>query len=133
MPRNPKLFIPNRPYLATSRTECGIYFTPSPFMNMIIEGILAKAVATHAVDLCDYYFGGNHFHMIAIPRDPLDFPLFFKYIKQETAHAINRLIGSSSSWRAGRSPVTGARYFFSWYTQISSIYKTGVFSWPSGS
>jgi hypothetical protein len=35
----------------------------------------------------------NHFHLLLIPIDPDNIPLFVKYVKQELAHAVNRLRG----------------------------------------
>lgn len=93
MPRNLKLFVPNKPYLITSRTECGLYFLPTEFMNILLEGIIAKAANEYEVDICHYYWTMNHFHMILIPREVEALPKFVKYIKQESSHYINRLLG----------------------------------------
>lgn len=93
MPRNPKLFIPNKPYFITSRTECGLPFIPTEFMNAIIKGILVSAANKYKVDICHYYWAPNHFHLIVVPRDLEALPKFIKYLKQESAHAVNRILG----------------------------------------
>lgn len=117
MPSNPKLFIPNKPYLITSRTESGLYFIPTEFMNDILMGILATAAQRYEVDVCHYYWTTNHFHLILIPRMTNAIPKFMKYIKQESSHAINRLLGRR------RRTVWCARYDSPIVLTASSIAK----------
>ena len=35
----------------------------------------------------------NHIHLVIIPKDPADFCSFLEYLKRETAHAVNKLLG----------------------------------------
>ena len=47
----------------------------------------------YEVEICHYIFMGNHFHMILRVINPEHVQAFFRYIKSESAHAINRLLG----------------------------------------
>ena len=146
MPRNPKLFVPHKPYFITSRTESGLPFIPTEFMNRILNGILATAASRYMIDICHYYWAANHFHMVVVARNPEDVPLFMKYIKQESAHSINRLLGrekrtvwcSSYDSPVLLTPETVIKYIGYLYTNperdkiIDSVDNyTGVCSWKA--
>jgi len=62
-------------------------------MNLLLEGILARAAAMYDVTICHYIFMANHFHLIGVIGDPSEAPAFMRYVKGEIAHAINRLLG----------------------------------------
>ena len=94
--------------LITSRTEEGSPFAPVKYINQIIESSIAKAQEKYPVNIICYCFSVNHFHKLIQVIDPETVPEFIRYIKQETAHAINRLLGrrSKTVWKKGYdSPV----------------------------
>jgi REP element-mobilizing transposase RayT len=62
-------------------------------MNFLIWGILARAKQLYDVKVCHFLFMANHFHMMLVVSNPDDVPGFVGYVKAETAHAINQLIG----------------------------------------
>lgn len=65
---------------------------PTANMNLLIKGILARALENYPVKLCDYIFMANHLHMILIVKDPDDAKNFVGFIKAEITHAINRML-----------------------------------------
>ncbi|MDR2338181.1 MAG: transposase [Deltaproteobacteria bacterium] len=77
----------------TSRVEQDLPFTTCKLINTAIWGILARASTLWDISVCHFLFMSNHFHLIAVVRDPSHVPMFIKQIKQETAAAINRLTG----------------------------------------
>ena len=93
MPRNRKYYRHNDCILATSRTEEGLPFVASLVMNMIIWGILAKARSMYQIKICHAVFMANHFHMMLVVDNPEHVSEFLRYVKSETAHAVNRLLG----------------------------------------
>ena len=62
-------------------------------MNLIIEGVLAKATRDYEIDVNHSIFMANHFHMIVTVINPDDVKEFYRYVKGEIAHAVNRLLG----------------------------------------
>lgn len=88
-----KYFPHNSIIFCSSRVEEGLPLVCAHNMNFIINGILAKATSIYEVELCHYIFMGNHFHMILRVINPEHIQAFFRYIKTEIAHAINRLLG----------------------------------------
>lgn len=93
MPRNRKLFIHNTVVLLTARTEEGLPFWPSLYMNFILWGILARARNLYQVRVCHFIFMANHLHLLGVVDDPAQLDDFMRYIKTESAHAVNRLWG----------------------------------------
>lgn len=87
-----KIYLRSNPCFVTSRVESGLPLVPASHMNVIVEGIIAKAKKLYPVKLSSYLFMANHFHMSFVPLDPEDASRFVKYIKAESAHAINRLL-----------------------------------------
>jgi REP element-mobilizing transposase RayT len=88
-----KYFPHNSVLFCTSRTEEGLPIVCTHNMNFIIWGIMAKATEVYNIDLCHFIFMGNHFHFILRVINPEDVQGFIRYVKSETAHAINRLLG----------------------------------------
>ena len=98
-----QVFISNKPYFITSRTQEGLPLVCSTPMNMIIQGVVAKAQELYPVRLCHYKFMANHFHIIFVALDPTNASSFVGYIKTELAHAINHMLGREKRtiWDAG--------------------------------
>jgi len=90
MPR--KLYLSSKPCFVTSRIQSGLPLVPNSLINATLEGILAKAKILYPVRLSHYLFMANHFHLTFVPLDPEDASSFIKYVKAESAHAINRLL-----------------------------------------
>ena len=93
MPQNRKYYIHNNTHLITARTEEGLPFVPTHFLNLIIWGILAKARTLYQVKVCHFVFMANHFHMLLVVDNPEHTSSFVGYVKCETAHAVNKLLG----------------------------------------
>lgn len=108
MPSNPKLYIPGGVHFITFRTEQGLPFVAAEHVKLILEGILARATERYNVTLCHYIWMGNHVHLIIVVRDPEAVAEFLCYLKTESAHAVNRMLGNrrKTVWCAGSdSPV----------------------------
>ena len=103
MPNNLKLFLPNCVYFVTTRIASGLPLIPAPFMQEILLGILARAVAFYPVTISDLIVMGNHLHLIAVTNNSTSLNLFMRFLKTESAHAINRLLGKvkGSVWEEG--------------------------------
>ena len=88
-----KFILPQSLILVTFRTEEGLPFVPLPFMNEIIWSAIAKAQYLYPVTICGFNFEANHAHFLLYVTNPELIPLFVGYVKQETSHALNRLLG----------------------------------------
>ena len=88
-----KFFIKDSLYLITFRTEDGLPLPATPYIKTILNSILARAGEIYNVELCHYIFMSNHPHMLVRVDRPETIPGFVGYIKRESAHAINRLLG----------------------------------------
>lgn len=79
--------------MTSARTEEGLPFLPIEFINEIIWSNLAKAQNLFGQEISEVMVEANQFHFILKVTDPESLPKFIGYFKQETAHAINRLLG----------------------------------------
>ncbi len=93
MPRNPKLFISDTLIEISSRIQEGLPFVPNKLTYFIIGNILARAQTLYPATIVAYSFMQNHFHLILVVQDPQNVPDFIEYLKRESAHALNRLLG----------------------------------------
>lgn len=103
MPSNPKLYLPNKICFFTSRIEEGLPLVAAEHVKLILEGILARATEKYNISLCHHSWMGNHFHMLTRIRDPEAAAQFLCFVKTESAHAVNRLLGRNrhTVWCAG--------------------------------
>lgn len=99
----PKLFLHGETYFITFRTEEDLPFVAIPLINEILWSIVAKAQGLYSQELVALTVEPNHCHSILRCLDPETVPAFIGYIKQESAHAINALIGRKKKtiWAAG--------------------------------
>jgi REP element-mobilizing transposase RayT len=108
MPRNRKYFANKTVLFVTSRAEEGLPFPCNAVMNLILWGILARAREKHQIKVCHFIFLANHLHMLLVVENPEHVSSFVGYIKCESAHAVNRLLGrrKRTIWEDGYdSPV----------------------------
>lgn len=78
-----------------SSTQSGLPLAAVAYVTLLIEGILAQATTLYPVTICHYVFMANHFHMIIVVQDPEKVQDFVGYVKQEIAHVLNRLCGTT--------------------------------------
>lgn len=88
-----KLFLPNTVVFVTFRTEEGLPLVPLKFINKIIKSALGRAYELYQVEVVAVTFESNHCHLIIRVTNPELVSPFVGYVKQEIAHALNRLIG----------------------------------------
>ena len=92
MPSAPKLFISGTTISVSFRTKEGLPFVPVSFINEIIWSNLAKAQSKYPVKIIWITFEANHAHMLLRVTNPELISAFVGYVKQETSHALNRLL-----------------------------------------
>ncbi len=93
MPRNRKCIIHNSLVEVCFRTEEGLPFVATPYMRVIMTSVLAAAQNMFPVTICHGVLMPNHVHLLLVVKDPEDFKDFICYVKRESAHGINRLLG----------------------------------------
>ena len=93
MPSNNKIAIHNMPYFITTRCQENIPFTACVLVNFLLWSILARARQKYDLRISAAMFMGNHMHMLVVTDDPAQLASFVGYVKRETAHAINDLLG----------------------------------------
>jgi len=93
MSRLRKIFIHDALYELYFRLERGLPLVATCYMKLILKGIFAQAQNMYPVKICGLQVMGNHVHALAIAIDPSVFDSFVEYVKRESAHAINRLLG----------------------------------------
>jgi REP element-mobilizing transposase RayT len=64
---------------------------PSRDLVEIIDGPLARCVRLHAVDVVEYVFLSNHFHLLAVARDSEALSDFMEYLNGNLAKEAGRL------------------------------------------
>jgi REP element-mobilizing transposase RayT len=103
----------------TSSVQEGLPMVATPYMELLIEGILAAAQELYPVTICGYCFMANHFHILLVVQNPENVYKFIGYLKGELAHAINLLLGRNqrSVWMAGYDSPTVLDYKKAWDSQ----------------
>ena len=103
MPKLRKYFPHNSVVFITTRVQEGIPLPPSYVINAILWGILSEARSKYQVRICHFAFMGNHLHLLLMVDNPEHVSEFMRYVKAETSHAINRLLGRDKRtiWEEG--------------------------------
>lgn len=103
MSRTRKLFLHNRVYFVTFRTESGLPLVAHGYMKRILQSILARAAELYPVTIGDFIIMGNHIHIMILIQDPTIVDQFIRYFKTESAIAINLLLGrrKHTVWEEG--------------------------------
>ncbi|HEX6904803.1 MAG TPA: transposase, partial [Thermoanaerobaculia bacterium] len=78
----------------TCRTIHGRFlFTPSPELNDVIVGVLARAQRLHPVDICSPVFMSNHMHLLLRVPNAKRLSDFMQYASSNLAREVSRLTG----------------------------------------
>lgn len=93
MPNNRKIFIRGSLVELCFRTEVDLPFVATPYIQLIIKSILARAQSLYPLTLCHALLMSNHPHLLVKVDNPRDIKNFVAYFKRESAHAINRFLG----------------------------------------
>ena len=103
MSRNRKCFIHGTVVELCFRTEEGLPLSPNPFIIQIILSTLAAAQTLYPVTIVAFLVMPNHIHLLVVVENPEAVPGFARYVKRETAHAINHLLGrrKRTIWEEG--------------------------------
>lgn len=88
--------VAQRPYFVTARTmHSRFLLKPDPIVNQMIGAILARGVRLHGVQLFDFVFTSNHFHMIIAAPNAVCFSSFMQYLLSNIAIKVGRFF----NWR----------------------------------
>ncbi len=80
----------------TCRTIHGRFLLlPSPLLNQIIIGALARALRRYEVICCGFSFLANHYHLLVVVDDARQLARFMNYFQSKLARETGRLYG----WR----------------------------------
>jgi REP-associated tyrosine transposase len=80
-----------------------LLFRPSPLMNQIIIGTLARAKQRHQVQVCFFVGVSNHMHILLWVEDAQGLAKFMAYFQSKLAREVGRLTG----WK---EKIFGRRY-----------------------
>jgi len=80
-----------------------LLFRPSPLMNQIIIGTLARAKQRHQVQVCFFVGVSNHMHLLLWVEDARGLAKFMRYFLSKLAREVGRLTG----WK---EKIFGRRY-----------------------
>lgn len=77
----------------------------TPYMEVILKGIIVTAFSKYNIELLAVVVMGNHMHLLVRVINPEDFDDVVCYIKRESSHAINNLLGRRrhTVWQEGYS------------------------------
>ncbi|MEZ5331858.1 MAG: hypothetical protein R2991_07345 [Thermoanaerobaculia bacterium] len=64
---------------------------PSPALNSIVVGALARASRRHGVGIVDYRVLSNHFHLLVVCHEPCRLAAFMRDFKSKVAKEVQRL------------------------------------------
>lgn len=64
-------------------------------MRLIFEGILARAQTRYRMEVCDFVFLSNHYHLLLIPRSAKQLASFMNFVNSNLA----REAGRANGWR----------------------------------
>jgi REP element-mobilizing transposase RayT len=77
----------------TTRTLQARYLLrPSPRMMLILQGILARALARYGVEVHAFFYASNHYHLIISIPAVWDMAAFMAYLNGNTAREAARLV-----------------------------------------
>jgi REP element-mobilizing transposase RayT len=82
MPRTRRHIQPGRPYELILRVKEGFPFCPSPLINTLLNGIIARAQRDNKVTLCHYRQMSNLIHIILIAKCPVATVNFYQKIRE---------------------------------------------------
>ena len=88
-----KIYTPGAVYFVTTRMQEGLPMVAAEYMQFILTGIIARAQTLFNVTICHQIVLANHWHALLIAKDAGGIPKFVGYVKRESSHAINRLLG----------------------------------------
>ena len=98
-------FVPERGTLVevTCRTVQGRFLLrPSPLLNEIILGILARAQRRYPVGICAFSWISNHYHILLRVDDAQQLSKFMAYVNSNVAREAGRLHGWKDKFWARR-------------------------------
>ncbi|MDC0358638.1 transposase, partial [Oligoflexia bacterium] len=103
MPAPRKVHYNDAVLFITTSLEEGLLMPANPIIKLFLESVLARAQELYPVCICAFLFEANHLHMLLVVKDPNDIKDFMRYIKTESSHAINRMLGRKkrTNWCEG--------------------------------
>jgi hypothetical protein len=77
----------------TFSLEEGILLLANSLCKAILRSCIAAALEKYPVRLCHFIVEGTHVHMVFVVINPEHVPEFLRYVKTESAHMLNNLLG----------------------------------------
>lgn len=107
MGRPRKQILSNETYEICMRTQFGLPFVTAFYMNLIIEGIMARVQRDMKVIINHIIWMTNHAHIIIEARDIDQCKAFYGEVQKQLTEAIKRLLGKKhlSLWRSNETSV----------------------------
>ncbi len=107
MPRMPRFIPPGSLVELSSRTLGGrLFLRPSPEVNDLIRGILARYAERHGIGLVAPAFLLNHFHLLAVAPDAHSLSAFMRDVKSSLARRIGTRVGwNCTFWGRRYDPI----------------------------
>lgn len=93
MPKPRKVHYNGAVLFITTSIEAGLLLPATPVIKLFLESIIARAQELYPVKISAFLFEANHLHMLLVVDNPTDVKDFMRYIKTESSHIINRMLG----------------------------------------
>lgn len=107
MGRPRKQIISHETYEICMRTQFGLPFVCSFYMELIMEGIMARVQRDMKVIINHLIWMANHAHIIIDARDAEQCKAFYGEVQKQLTEAVKRLLGKQhlSLWRSNETSV----------------------------
>lgn len=77
----------------TFSLEEGVLLLANSLCKAILKSCIAAALEKYPVKLCHFQVEGTHVHMVFVVINPEHVPQFLRYVKCESAHMLNNILG----------------------------------------
>lgn len=90
-----------------ARTKLGLPFVCTQYMQLIVQGIIARVQRDFKVTLCHMVWMGNHMHMMIVAKDATQSKRFYGEIQKQLTESVKRLLGvpKLSLWDSNKTSV----------------------------
>ena len=107
MGRPRKQILSNETYEICMRTRRGLPFVCTFYMQLILEGVLARVQRNMKVVINHFLWMANHAHIIVEAKDAEECTRFYGEVQKQLTEALKRLLGRKhlSLWRSNETSV----------------------------
>jgi hypothetical protein len=97
MARRPRHIVSGQLYEMVFRAKEGIPLPSTGYMNLLVSGLLAKALEPGGITLCAFVAMGNHWHILFMPHCKSKLRNFSAVFKSSLTKAVKRVLGHQES------------------------------------